>query len=112
MEEIDVAQRLAENVRQDPVPGVRLRNLLVLVREFLAEPGTREILRAACADPSPQVRLRAAMALGAEGREVLLEVAESLKDDESSAQAVAHLGQELPFERTRALLAASLRKPH
>src|SRR6185436_21035975 len=117
MEEMNVAQRLAENVRQDPVPGVRLRNLLVLVREFPAEPGTREILHAACADPSPQVRLHAAMALGAEGREVLLEVAECLKDDESSAQAVAHLGQgaagaRLPFERTRALLAVSLRKPH
>ncbi len=110
-EEVNVAQRLAENARQDPVPGVRLRNLLVLVREFPGEPGTLEILRAACADPSPPVRLRAAMALGAEGREVLLEVAESLKDDESSAQAVAHLGRELPFERTRALLAVSLRKP-
>ena len=111
MEEVNVAQRLAENARQDPVPGVRLRNLLILVREFPGEPGTLEILRAACTDPSPQVRLRAAMALGAEGREVLLEVAESLKDDESSALAIAHLGRELPFERIRALLAVSLRKP-
>ena len=112
MAEINIAQRLAENARQDPVPGVRLRNLLVLIREFPAEPGTREILRAACADSSTRVRLRAAMELGPEGREVLFEVAESLKDDESSAQAVAHLGRDLPFERTRALLAVSLRKPH
>ena len=110
-EEVNIAQRLAENARQDPVPGVRLRNLLILVREFPREPGTREILRAACADSSPQVRLRAALELGAEGREVLFEVAESLKDDESSAQAVVHLGRELTFERTRALLAVSLRKP-
>jgi hypothetical protein len=63
-EEISVAERLAENARQDPEAGVRLRNLLVLAREFSGEPGTTEALRAACSDPSPRIRLRAAMALG------------------------------------------------
>lgn len=109
-EEVDIAQRLAENAREDPTAGVRLRNLLVLVREFPGEPGTLETLRAACSDASAQVRLRAAMALGAEGRDVLAAVAESLEDDDSSAQAVARLDRELPSERARALLTQTLRR--
>jgi hypothetical protein len=109
-EEVDIAERLAGNARQDPVAEVRLRNLLFLTREFPGEPGTIETLRAACSDASPKVRLRAAMALGAEGRGVLAGLAESLEDDGCSAQAVAHLGRELPFERVRALLATALRK--
>jgi HEAT repeat protein len=108
--EVDVARRLAENARQDSTAGVRLRNLLTLAREFPREPETIETLRAACADASPQVRLRAAMALGAERHDVLTEVAASLEDDESSAQAVAHLGRELPFERCLALLDQALRR--
>jgi hypothetical protein len=109
-EEVDVAERLAENVRQDPVAGVRLRNLLFLAREFPGEPRTIETLRAACSDASPQVRLRAAMALGAEGYGVLTELAESLEDDAGSAQAVAHLGRNLPFETTHSLLTQALRR--
>jgi HEAT repeat protein len=109
-EEVDVAERLATNVRQDSVAGVRLRNLLALVRDFPGEPRTVETLRAACSDASPQVRLQAAMALGAEGRGALTELAASLEDDGTSAQAVAHLGRELPFEPTRALLAQALRR--
>jgi HEAT repeat protein len=47
--------------------------------------------------------------LGAEGRDVLIELAEGKVDDASSAQAVSSLGRELPFERTEALLTNSLR---
>ncbi|MBW8879469.1 MAG: HEAT repeat domain-containing protein [Acidobacteria bacterium] len=107
---LDVAQRLADNARQDPDAGVRLRNMLLLAREFPGEPATREVLRTACADASPRVRLRAAQELGAEGRAVLLELAESIADDETSAQAVSSLGRELPVERTRALLVQALRR--
>jgi HEAT repeat protein len=108
--EVDVAQRLSENARNDPTAGVRLRNLLVLIRELPREPGTLETLRAACADANPQVRLRAAMALGAEGRDVLTALAENLDDDACAAQAVAHLGRALSGERTRALLTQALRR--
>jgi HEAT repeat protein len=107
---LDVAQRLADNARQDPDAGVRLRNLLLLAREFPGEPATLEVLRAARADKNPRVRLRAAQELGAEGREVLLELAESIADDETSAQAVSSLDRELPVERTRALLVQALRR--
>ena len=109
-EEVDVAQCRAENARQDSTAGVRLSNLLTLAREFPREPGTVETLRAACADSSPQIRLRAAMVLGAEGRDILVAVAEGLEDDESSARAVAHLGRDLPLDRTRALLDHALRR--
>jgi len=107
---LDVARRLVDNALHDPDVGVRLRNLLVLAREFPGEPATLEALRTACADKSLRVRLRAAQGLGAEGREVLLELAESLADDAISAEAVASLDRELPVERTRALLLQALRR--
>ncbi len=101
---IDIPRRLAENAQQDPVNWVRLQNLLVLVRWLPDDPATAEALRKACSDPSPEVRLRAAKELGAEGRGVLLELAENLEDDIVSAEAVPALGQELPFELTKAIL--------
>jgi hypothetical protein len=101
---LDIPRRLAENAHQDPAPGVRLQNLLLLIRELPEDLWTAEALRTACSDPSPEVRLRAAKELGDEGRDVLLELAESLADDTVSAEAVSILGQELPFERTRVIL--------
>lgn len=107
---LDVASRLADNALHDPEAGVRIRNLIVLAREFPGEPATLETLRAACADESPRVRLQAARGLGAEGREVLLEMAEGLADDAISAEAVDSLDRELPVERTRALLLQALHR--
>jgi HEAT repeat protein len=107
---LDVLRRLTENACRDPEPGVRLSNLLLLVRELPGEPWTVEALRTACSDPSPGIRLRAAQELGAEGRGVLLNLAEGLEDDASSAQAVSHLGRELPFERTQSILFEALRR--
>lgn len=103
-ESMDVPRRLAENAKGDPEAGVRLQNLLLLMRELPGEPATVEALRAACSDPSPEVRLRAAKELGAESRDVLLELTESLVDDTLGAEAVSALGRELPFERANALL--------
>ena len=107
---MDVLQRLTDNAHRDPEPGVRLQNLLLLARELPGEPWTVEALRTACSDPSPGIRLRAAQELGAEGRGVLLELAEGLEDDASSAQAVSLLGGELPGERTQSILFGALRK--
>jgi HEAT repeat protein len=105
---LDLAKRLAENVRRDPDAEVRMRNLLLLAREFAGAPETLEALRAACADGSPWIRLRAAKELGDEGNKVLLEMAETTKDDAISAEAVSLLGRSLPIERARALLLHSL----
>lgn len=110
---VDVAQRLAENAGEDFEAGVRLSNLLLLIREFPGEPGTLETLRnAAWSDPSPEIKLRAASEMGVEGHTVLVELAESPEDDLVSSQAVSALGQNLPFERVRAILDLSLRRRH
>jgi HEAT repeat protein len=109
-EPVDVTERLAENVHQDPEVGARLLNLRLLLREFPGDPRTLEALRKACSDPSPQVRLRVARNLGDEGRAILLELAEGLADDECSAQAVSALGGGLPFERKRDHLVGALRR--
>jgi hypothetical protein len=106
----EIRLRLADNAQRDPEAGVRLHNLLLLARELPDSPDTLAALRLACADESPEVRLRAAMELGAEGREVLLELAESQVDDAVSAQAVTSLGRELPFERAHLLLLQALRR--
>lgn len=107
---MDVVQRLAGNAREDPEAGVRLNNLLVLVREFPEDPRTAEALRTACSDASGLVRLRAAQGLGAEGRGILIEVAESTTDDAASAEAVSIVSRELPFERMRTILVQALRR--
>ncbi|HEX5719579.1 MAG TPA: HEAT repeat domain-containing protein [Thermoanaerobaculia bacterium] len=107
---LDIPRRLAENATQDPKPGVRLQNLRLLIRELPDDPRTTWALREACSDSSPEIRLRAAKEVGAEGRGVLLELAEGLKDDAISAEAVSSLGRELPFESTTAILKRALRR--
>jgi hypothetical protein len=106
---LDIPRRLAENALQDPKPGVRLQNLRLLILELPKDPRTAWALREACSDSSPEIRLRAAKEMGAEGRGVLLELAERLKDDAISAKAVSSLGRELPFENTTAILKRALR---
>ena len=101
---VDFQRSLVENVERDSEGGVRLQNLLLLLREFPGSPSTLEALRAACSDRSPATRLRAARELGAEGRDALLELAHSSVDDAVSAEALSSLDRELPFERTKALL--------
>lgn len=105
---VNVDRQIAENALQDPEARVRLVNLLLLARESPGDPQTLQVLRAACSDESPQVRLRAALELGDEGHETLLAVAESPQDDDIGARAVAHLGGRLPFERLRGILSGSL----
>jgi len=100
----NVERRLAQNATRDPEAGIRLKNLSCLIHEHPRDRGTLRVLRAACSDPSPEVRLRAGRALGAQGRDVLLELAENPEDDAASAQAVSILGHELSFEHTRAIL--------
>src|SRR5262245_43423334 len=67
---VDTPRRLAEIADEDPEAGVRLQNLLLLIRELPGDPATIEALRTACSDASPEIRLQAAAALGAEGRGV------------------------------------------
>jgi HEAT repeat protein len=107
---MDVVHCLAENAVGDPVPGVRLRNLRLLIQDHPGASVTIETLRAACTDSSPQVRLRAALVLRAESRPILLELAQSTEDDDVSAQAMAVVGGGLPFEDTKTILDHALRR--
>jgi hypothetical protein len=102
-------RRVAQNAKTDPEPGVRLCNLLLLIRELPEHQATVEALRAACADPSPEIRLRAAKELGAEGHGVLVELTECELDDAASAEAVSLLERELPIERVKTILDSALR---
>ena len=86
LEPKDVARRLAENSQRDPDPRVRLRNLNAAVREDPSNPMTRALLRAAAADKDLEVRLRAALALGEEGREALLSLVEDPHADDASVE--------------------------
>ncbi|HYH44514.1 MAG TPA: hypothetical protein VEG34_02425, partial [Thermoanaerobaculia bacterium] len=90
----DLAARIAANIPEEPEAGVRLQGITVLAREFPEHPDAREALRAARADPSREVRLRAAAALGAEGRETLLAlVASDATEDSTAAGAVRALSE-------------------
>ncbi|HEX3526945.1 MAG TPA: HEAT repeat domain-containing protein [Thermoanaerobaculia bacterium] len=109
---VDIPRRLRGNALRDPEAGVRLHNLRLLIRDHRLDPETAEALRTACADASPEIRLLAAKELGAEGREVLLELAESTLGDTLSAEAVSSLGRDLPIERARALLGRVLHSDH
>jgi HEAT repeat protein len=93
----DLAPRLAENARKDPVPAVRLRNLLTVAREHPDHPATRPALKAASADRDPEVRLRAAVALGREGHGVLRAMIEApATDDAHREPAIRSLGADIP----------------
>jgi HEAT repeat protein len=108
---LDIEVCLARNARRDPAAGVRLENLLLLLRE-LPEDAKTAVLRSALSDHSPLVRLRAAMELRGEGRDTLLELAARKGDDALRAQAISALGTHLPFESARAILGPALRKRH
>jgi hypothetical protein len=106
----DLARRLADNQKSEPEPRVRLLGLLTLLREFPEHPATREAAGAARDDPDAEVRVRAGIALGADGRDVLLGVAGGEgAEDATSARAVAALDRSLTLAQTADLLKAALR---
>jgi hypothetical protein len=100
----DLASRLASNLESEPVAGVRRRTLLMLVREFPGHEATRGALRAVRDDADAELRVRAGIALGAEGRDTLLAVAGGEGNDDAGARAVTALGESLTLEETTRLL--------
>jgi HEAT repeat protein len=106
----DVPRRLAENMKSEPVAGVRVAVLATLLREFPDHPATREVLVAAREDPDAEVRLRDGIALGPEGRDVLLALAGGEgAPDETTQRAVAALGGRLTTPEAEAILRNALR---
>ena len=106
----DVARRLADNLRTEPVAAVRQQCLATLVREFADHPATGEALLAASEDPDADVRLRAAIALGPKGREVLLALAGGEgAEDATTERAVLALGFHVTTAQLRGILRNALR---
>lgn len=106
----DLARRLADNMKSEPVVGVRLQVLATLVREFPNHPATREALLAAREDPDAEVRLRAGVALGPEGRDVLLAVASGEgAEDATTERAIVALGWHLKTAEAQGVLRNALR---
>jgi HEAT repeat protein len=104
----DLARQIAANVEKENDPGVRLGAIATLAREFPGHPATLARLRAGLADPSDEVRLRAAAALGDEGRETLLELVTRAADDSCVARAISALGARLAPELAEATLRRAL----
>jgi hypothetical protein len=106
----DVLERLIEGLRSDPMPDVRLRCLDLLARKFAGDERARAAFREALGSPSPEMRLRAAVALQKEGQETLVELASSPASEEScAARALAALGASVPVERAASILGEALR---
>jgi HEAT repeat protein len=106
----DVPQRLAENLKTEPDGGVRLQLVTTLTREFADSRLAREALLAAREDPDAQVRLRAGIALGTEGTDVLIHLADGEgADDATTEKAVAALGERLPVSQAVSILRGALR---
>jgi HEAT repeat protein len=109
----DLAARIAENLRSEPAVGVRVQAVRVLAREFPRHPATRDALLAACQDPSEDVRLRAGIALGEDGRGTLLELASGGRaHDACAAEAITSLGTSVAPDQVESALRRALRDPH
>jgi hypothetical protein len=106
---VDTAARLAANFEGEPRWRVRLRSLELLAASYPETSGTREVLRRALGDAAPEVRLRAALALGEEGTETLVALAGEPVEDAVSALAVEVLGDQLPMGVALTALQQSLR---
>jgi hypothetical protein len=106
----DVARRLADNLKTEPVAGVRLQCLATLAREFANHPATGEALLAASEDPDAEVRLRAGIALGSKGRDVLLAIASGEgAEDATTERAVLALGFYITTDEVQGILRNALR---
>jgi hypothetical protein len=105
-----VCKRLATNAKSDPLPGVRLWNLLQLHEQFPETREAREASQHDLEDPSPWVRVAAARFLKAEGLDVLEHLARDRDAPESAAaEAVALLAARCPAARAGPLLLTALK---
>jgi hypothetical protein len=107
----NIVPALSANAQQDPDAPVRLKNLLVLMRDFRDHPETEKALEAACADVHLETRLRAAIARGRAGHAALRSLIDGgpVRASEAAvAEAIQALGPELGIERTKEELQRAL----
>jgi hypothetical protein len=108
---LDLAAALASNATGDPCPATRLLNLRAFVRDHRKSACARSTLLAALHDPALSVRLDAALALGREGRELLLDLASRSNTREDVAiRALGGLDAEVEPEPLMAIIERTLNR--
>ena len=106
----NVVERIAALVRSDPERGVREQCLMYLARAHREHPAVLAVIHEALTMPIPELRVRAAIALGAEGRDALLGlVGSSELDAECAADGIRALGEALSEARDIEILEEALR---
>jgi hypothetical protein len=109
----DLPARLAQNAEHETLAEVRLHDIGLLAERYADTAVGREALRRACGDGNADVRLTAALGLGEEGRNTLLEIATNQEVNEARAsRAIDGLGAHLPLDRAAELLQDALRRGH
>lgn len=105
----DVATAIGGRVSEEAEPAVRLGSLRLLASAYPGHPATAAALAAGCLDSDAEVRLEAALALGAKGRDALRSLALSDRsEDGHAARAVEALGPALAVDETVRLLERAL----
>lgn len=95
---LDPAQlkaRLSENVRGDPHPNMRLRNLLLLQRRFPNDDEVKMVTQQALTDPDPLVRLRAHLYFGHADIRTEMEDMKSTREEDHAPESFADLADVL-----------------
>jgi HEAT repeat protein len=92
----DIGARIAANVAEEPEAAARFSALGLLIAKYPTHPATQPALVAALTDPSLEVRLQAAVALGPQGRETLVLLATEAAPDNVAASAITALGADFP----------------
>jgi len=92
LKESDVAARLASNAEHDPLEGVRVRNLRLLLEHFAADQLAVDTCRRLLQTSHQELRFEAAVFLQEEGIDALVEIALAEKVGEDlRVRAVEHL---------------------
>ncbi len=100
---------LARNAREDPCAGVRRGALAALLDDHARDPAAIEARQAALSDPDARVRLTAARADAAEGRETLIALAtDAAVDDHIGAEAAAHFDAQVSGVRLSQALTSAV----
>jgi len=106
----DMAERLARTAHAETLDAARLHDMLTLVREFPEHEAARAALRAGLADRNDEIRLLCAMAVGENGRDVLLALAtEPQVGDSCGSRALAAARDHLTLDRLQTILHQALR---
>jgi HEAT repeat protein len=110
MRPADIAERLARTARAETMDAARVHDLRTLLREFPEHYAARAALQSGLADRNDEIRLLCAMAVGENGRDVLLALAtEPQVGDSCAARALAAARHHLTVDQLQAILKQALR---